>query len=53
MNDINSTGISAGIYINRRDYFRLPPDMRMVGDCAMVMTMINGRKTFVPAIIVE
>ncbi|MEM8519003.1 hypothetical protein [Janthinobacterium sp. CAN_S7] len=49
MNSDNSTGI----LISRLDYFRLPETMRAMGDCAMVMTMVNGRKTFVRAILLE
>lgn len=49
MNGINSTGI----HIRRLDYFRLPATMRAMGDCAMVLTVLNGRETFVPAIFLE
>ena len=49
MNEPNTTGIR----ITRRDYFRLPASMRMLGEQAMVLSTVNGRQTFVLAIIVD
>lgn len=49
MNTANFTGIR----INKTDYFKLPADMRAMGDGPMVLSMLSGRATFVPALIIE
>jgi hypothetical protein len=48
MNTANFTGI----HISKADYFKLPADMRAIGDGPMVLSMLAGRATFVPAIII-
>jgi hypothetical protein len=45
---------STGIQITRKDFFRLPADMRaMSDDGPMVKTMLDGMQTFVHAIIIN
>jgi hypothetical protein len=49
MNTQNTTAIK----MQKKDYFRLPPEMRMQADAPMVMSVINGLPTFVPVEIIE
>ncbi len=52
MNERNSTG-SYAVRIRKNDYFRLPAEGRCLEDGPMVLSMLNGRQTFVPAIIID
>lgn len=49
MNTANFTGIR----IRKADYFRLPANMRAMSDGPMVLTMLAGWATFVPALILN
>lgn len=49
MNEFNSTGVR----ISKRDYFKLPPEMRQISNGPMVLSRIAGRQTFVRAIIID
>lgn len=42
-----------GIHITRRDYFKLPAEMRQIDKGPMVLTSVRGRQIFVPAIITK
>jgi hypothetical protein len=42
-----------GIRIKKADYFKLPPSMRMQAEGPFVLSTVNGRETFVPAVIIE
>ena len=41
------------IRIKKRDFFRLPASMRPVSDGLMVLSVVNGRETFVRAVIID
>lgn len=50
MNTTNSNAIN----MSKRDYFALPPNMReQANDGPLVLTMRNGRETFVPVLMLE
>lgn len=49
MNSNNSTIVK----IFKRDYFALPPSMREFSDGPMVLSLVNGRQTFVRAQIID
>jgi hypothetical protein len=47
MNDVNFNGI----LISKRDYFALPPTMRVVAEHPMVLATVSGKQTFVRALL--
>lgn len=50
---MNTTNFNA-VTIAKEDYFGLPPKMRALSNKGpMVLSMVNGRETFVPANIIE
>lgn len=48
-----NNGNSNSVLIRKRDYFRLPPEMRAISGTPMVLSTVNGRATFVPAVIIN
>lgn len=49
MNDANFNGIR----MSKRDFFRLPANLRQFSDGPMVLATVKGRQTFVRVLIVE
>jgi hypothetical protein len=49
MNTQNTTATK----MPKKDYFRLPPEMRMQADGPMVLSVVNGLPTFVRVEIIE
>lgn len=49
MNDSNFSGIR----MSKRDFFKLPDDLRQFSDGPMVLSMVAGRETFVRVLIVD